>query len=381
MGALMYDLSKAYQSIKTGDLELHLRRILYRPSTSEEFLTYGFTCVTFGDDPAAAALELAKRRAARDATEIDELAARQLVCATYVDDAGGGGTPEEVARMRGERLETGEYTGTLPRVLAMGGFVAKALISSGTCSQEEEEALGGKFLGVPYVAKEDEIRMQLRTTIRARTQKKAKGKATEFVEMNDDYVEEVVTGQHLLARRKVLSLVMSQYDPLGLLAPLLVQAKLLLRELYGKGVEVGWDTPLPQLQARQWARLITEAHGSPAVVFPRQLSPVGGEAPGLVMFWDGSLVAHGACVYLRWALPGKEAFVRLVTAKCRVAPLAGATVQRMELQGLTVGMRLVRKVVESLSFVVRDVWVLGDSMCCLMAMRKEGSHFNPYFQN
>ena len=72
---VMYDLSKAYQSLRTGDLELHLRRVLYRREGEEDFSTYGYTCVTFGDDPAAAALELGKRKAALDAMEVDSLAA------------------------------------------------------------------------------------------------------------------------------------------------------------------------------------------------------------------------------------------------------------------------------------------------------------------
>merc|ERR1711867_164072 len=93
--ALMYDLSKAYQSVKTGDLELHLRRILWRKTTSENFQTYGYTCATFGDEPAAAGLELAKRKTAMESMDIDALAARQLVTATYVDDGGGGGSKED----------------------------------------------------------------------------------------------------------------------------------------------------------------------------------------------------------------------------------------------------------------------------------------------
>ena len=131
--AIMYDLAKAYQSVKTGDLELHLRRVLWRPSKELPFKTYGFTCASFGDDPAAAALELAKRRAALDAMEVDELAARQLVASTFVDDAGAGGSMEEAVRMRGEKTPDGSYSGTIPKVLEMGGFRAKAIVMSGNC--------------------------------------------------------------------------------------------------------------------------------------------------------------------------------------------------------------------------------------------------------
>merc|ERR1711867_58245 len=57
------------------------------------------------------------------------------------------------------------------------------------------------------------------------------------------------------------------------------------------------------------------------------------------------------------------------------------TVQRMELQGLVVCARLVLRVVNALDFAIMGVTLIGDSMCCLMALRSDGVHFNPYFQH
>ena len=59
----------------------------------------------------------------------------------------------------------------------------------------------------------------------------------------------MLDGEKVLTRRKVLALLMSQYDPLGLMVPLLLRAKILLRSLYGKGKEKNWDKPLSQEQA------------------------------------------------------------------------------------------------------------------------------------
>merc|ERR1711867_336914 len=139
--------------------------------------------------------------------------------------------------------------------------------------------------------------LQIKTRVRAKHQWQQKGKPTSFVDLDEDYVKEVLTGTQQLTRRKVLSLVMTQYDPLGLLSPLMVQAKLLLRSLYGKGKETAWDTPLPQEQARKWASLLAEANRCPELEFPRSLRPEGGAVAEVVAFWDGSLEAHGACVY------------------------------------------------------------------------------------
>ena len=53
--ALMFDITKAYNSIKTGLVEKHLRRFWFCINPlSEEWKILGFNCVQFGDCPAAA---------------------------------------------------------------------------------------------------------------------------------------------------------------------------------------------------------------------------------------------------------------------------------------------------------------------------------------
>ena len=71
----------------------------------------------------------------------------------------------------------------------------------------------------------------------------------------------------------------------------------------------------------------------------------------------------------------------MVTSKCKVAPVAGSTVQRLELQGMALCARLTRRVVEALAFQVQEVTMIGDSICCIMAVRQDGVHFNPFFQH
>ena len=56
----------------------------------------------------------------------------------------------------------------------------------------------------------------------------------------------------MMTRRMLLSNVQSIFDPLGLLAPVLLQAKLLLRQTWTAPVQVGWDDPIPDTQADEW---------------------------------------------------------------------------------------------------------------------------------
>ena len=79
-------LQKAYQSIFTGPMELHLRRFLYRERPTDEWRDLAFTRATFGDVSAGLILEVAKRRVAELGHDIDPMAAKQLQEYSYVDD-------------------------------------------------------------------------------------------------------------------------------------------------------------------------------------------------------------------------------------------------------------------------------------------------------
>ena len=58
---LLYDLKKAYNSLKVGPMETHIRRFKWRESPQNPWRNFTYARVTFGDEVAALALELAKR--------------------------------------------------------------------------------------------------------------------------------------------------------------------------------------------------------------------------------------------------------------------------------------------------------------------------------
>ena len=62
----------------------------------------------------------------------------------------------------------------------------------------------------------------------------------------------IVLKDQPLTRRGVLATVASVYDPLGLLTPLILQAKKILQEICRRGVS--WDDPLPEDVRIRWER-------------------------------------------------------------------------------------------------------------------------------
>ena len=129
--AIMMDLRKAYQAIHTSDTELHLRRFFFRRDLKESWKTFAYTRANFGDVAAGLLLEVGKRKVANLGANLDPVAAAQLKDYTYIDDGVAGGSAEDVARMRGQRVR-GEYSGTIARILSKGGMSVKFMAVTGS---------------------------------------------------------------------------------------------------------------------------------------------------------------------------------------------------------------------------------------------------------
>ena len=91
---------------------------------------------------------------------------------------------------------------------------------------------------------------------------------------------------------------MSMYDPMGLVAPFTLRAKILLREAWM--LELDWDDPLPPKLHKKWVEFFVEMFLMEKLSFPRCLKPSGviGD-PWLIMMSDGSELAYGAVAYIR----------------------------------------------------------------------------------
>ena len=109
--------------------------------------------------------------------------------------------------------------------------------------------MGGRFLGLGYEPQSDEVISRVAPVIRM-TRKRSKQRRQNNELITEEWIENLRTGEHVLTKRRVLAFVMSQYDPHGMRAPMMLTAKLLLRKLYGASYEGGWDDPLKPSAAR-----------------------------------------------------------------------------------------------------------------------------------
>ena len=235
---LVYDMTKAYQSINTRDVEKHVRRIVWRwgdVNSPWEILAYNV--VTFGDKIAGLVLELVKKLAADHGSEIDPEACHQISHRTYVDDGAGGGSRSQVERFRGELID-GLYNGTLPQILNLVGLSLKVMIASGDSDAERLALLGDKVLGHRWLPTSDKLIFSI--VVNLSSKKRGARTARDLTIGDIDRLPGMI-----FTRRILLGFVMAQYDPMGLLSPLLVILKIQLRKLYGPEVDLAWDDPVP----------------------------------------------------------------------------------------------------------------------------------------
>ena len=380
--ALVYDLSKAYQSISTGELERHVRRIVWRWGKNEaDWEIYGYNVVTFGDQAAGLVLELVKGLAADLGHEIDPEASKQIRDHTYVDDGAGGGSREQVDRFKGE-LVNGQYTGTIARILKLVNLKLKVMVSSGDDDEESLKLLGDKTLGHIWRPKEDVLVFKVIVNL---TPTKFR-KRSQFVV--EDLCEKDIPRlpQIHLTKRALLGFVNSQYDPMGLICPLLIILKINLRDLFGPNTEHGWDDPIPQEERAKWLEIISMFLKVGDIIIRRAVRPSGvEETPELIGFADGSLVAYSCAIYVRWkelkrSVSDPDRYhVRLVCGKARVTSARGTTAPRSEMSGFLILTRLLKVVVDAMEVKPVRITTAVDSQCTISAMEKSGGLLAPYF--
>ena len=149
-------------------------------------------------------------------------------------------------------------------------------------------------------------------------------------------------------KRGILSSLASLFDPLGLISPIAVSAKILFQELCLE--KLGWDDPLPIDKANRWEAWLRDLKGAGSIFVPRCV--VSGKKGTLLSrqlhgFADASKRAYCAMVYLVEETT-EGTYVQLLSAKTRVAPLKQLTIPRLELMSARVLATLMTTVIEAL---------------------------------
>ena len=151
--------------------------------------------------------------------------------------------------------------------------------------------------------------------------------------LNFDFANVIeAAAQEHITKRLILSTIARFYDPLGLLSPAILPLKHLFQKICM--LKINWDTQLPNEICETWSAISDDIASNPSVEIERCAS---GDADKndivsyqLHGFADASHTAYGCVVYLRIKTK-KGVKVKLLTSKCKVCPLKGETIPRLEL--------------------------------------------------
>lgn len=192
----------------------------------------------------------------------------------------------------------------------------------------------------------------------------------------------ILRGEERPTKRLALSLIMSVFDPLGLLAPFTLKSRIVMREAHRSGI--GWDEPLKDREFPGWLAWLERLDEVRRCRIPRCMSPRDDQdAPAeLHVFCDASLTAYAAAAYLRFMKGDGTYHISLVMAKSRVAPLKpDLDTVRLELQAALVGTRLRKFVQSELQIEIAGTFMWSDSSIVLCWIRSEPRARLVFFSN
>jgi hypothetical protein len=187
----------------------------------------------------------------------------------------------------------------------------------------------------------------------------------------------------VLTKRKVISYIARIFDPLGLVGPVIVTAKMFMQRLWKLKTDDNqtyeWDRPLPSKMQDEWKAYHTVLDVLSQLRIPRFVSFTGSRIQ-LHLFSDASELAYGACCYAR-SESDDRIYTQLVCSKSKVAPLATKhSIARLELCAAVLSTRLLQKVNRSVRFSA-EVFFWSDSTTVLQWLASSPSRWKTFVAN
>nr|CAD2136894.1 unnamed protein product [Meloidogyne enterolobii] len=177
--------------------------------------------------------------------------------------------------------------------------------------------------------------------------------------------------ENFKTKRQLLSTIAKVYDPLGLISPALIPAKLLMQKIVEDNYK--WDD---RINDEYYQKLINvlqtwQENGQPLkIFFPRKLNFWDLKNPEFHCFTDASGVGFGCAIYVR----AEAEKAHLIFAKSLLKParlqLTEATIPRLELQALTLGVKVLNFLQNELKFEKIQATIWTDSQCNIERLNK-----------
>ncbi|XP_061500449.1 uncharacterized protein LOC133391305, partial [Anopheles gambiae] len=277
--ALSADVEKMYRQILHDSRDTEYLRIRYRGITAEPIQTFQLQTVTYGTSCAPFLAKRTLKQIALDHKMQYPRAVDPVLHDCYVDDLLTG--TDELA-------DAIEMQRQISEMLKQAGFVLKKWVSN-----VPEALIGIPSEDLAILPTHEWQDPQFVSTL---------GLVWEPAVDMLRYRIDLPTAATMLTKRLALSYIAKIFDPLGLLSPTIIIAKLFMQQLWKlqeNGKPWDWDRELPSHLQKEWTAFHSKLHSLREVRIPRYTSIRQATNVQLHIFADASQVAYGACCYVR----------------------------------------------------------------------------------
>ena len=182
-------------------------------------------------------------------------------------------------------------------------------------------------------------------------------------------------------KRDIMKSIYSIFDPLGFLAPIVFQAKVLMQDIWRHKYDS--DEKLPPGLTDRWARWAGSLPSLSGLILERCISPQRNNIASIELhvFGVASEMGYGAVAYARFLLQDDTAEVRFLISKARVAPLKFMTIPRLELNAAVLATRLGSQIIKEHDIKFGKAFYWTDSTTVLSWIQSRNCRFNSYVGN
>ena len=382
--ALIADIEKAFLNISINPTQRDLLRFLWVKDSNAEnldIIIMRFTRLVFGLTCSPYILNATIRHHLESTVDSDRTFVDNVVSSMYVDDfassfpteneglemykklkkhfLSGGFNFRKFATNKADlldKIEKEEQTYTPNQEVFENENVLSFENANQVSNHVIRDSKNLKVLGIPWDKDKDKFLIS-------------------FASFNEVATKEMIT------KRVVISTIARFYDPHGLLAPVIVPLKQSFQEICK--IKISWDDKLPVEIASRFQEILRDIVKVREIELDRCLiNEANVESLEIHGFADASVIAFGACVYLRM-VTGNRVVVRLIASKTRIAPLKTQTIPRLELMATLLLARLVTSVNKALMKTIQidRVFCWSDSQIALWWIKNDSTVHKPFVQN
>ncbi|XP_055604331.1 uncharacterized protein LOC129752582 [Uranotaenia lowii] len=359
--AMSADISKMYRMIKMHQDDQRFQKILWRSSPDSEISVYQLTTLTYGTACAPFSATRCLLQLCQDEKDRFPYAAARGTTDFYMDDAlTGADSTDEARTPQTELIE----------MCCSGGMVLHKW-----CSNDSKilDAVPSENQEQKVIFSNDKSTKTLGLTWQPNT---------DLFVLDFSSIEFKTCG---CTKREILSDVAKLYDPIGLIGPVILTAKLIVQEAWKSGY--GWDDVVDEGLKNKWLKFRSQIQQVDQIKVPRCVLPNNQlKSIELHGFSDASKSGYGACAYVRSVDCEDKVSVQLLCSKSRIAPIRKTeeeqlTIPRLELCGAHVLAQIIEIVKRSFEITFDQIILWSDSMVVLTWIQTPSTKLKTYVSN